>query len=80
MFYQQVKLYDIENESYFGGIAECEYTDAETKGFMVNKIICACCGSVFDPEDWDEDDEDAIIRIVCFYPDWIDFSEFIIEE
>ena len=80
MFYQQVKLYDKENEAFLGGIAECEWNDDTETTFTVHRIICACCGSVFDADDFDEQDEDSIIRIVRFYPDWVDFSYAILDD
>ena len=54
---------DIDNDIY-GGIAE--YTEIEDEKILL-RVICGCCGGVFEPED---------VKILERYS-WVDISDEI---
>ena len=67
----QVAFYDVDNETYIGGIA---YRD---------KIICACCGGLVDLDELFEDvaefAESGTPALISYEDNWEDFSEAIID-
>lgn len=56
-------LTDVDNDIY-GGIAE--YTEIEDEPILL-RVICGCCGSVFEPED---------VKILERYS-WVNISDEI---
>ena len=52
---KQVKFHEIGEDTEIGGILLDD-----------GKIICGCCGCLFEPED---------VEIIREYKNWIDFSE-----
>ena len=63
--YKQIKFWEEDAQQMIGGILTPE-----------GSIICACCGALIDPDEFD----DMGIEIVTTYPNWVNFSEAIIEE
>lgn len=66
---KQIKFRDTESGLVHGGIL------LENGG-----IICACCGGYIEEDDVGDIGDGSIAEIIEVYDDWIDFSEFIIEE
>ena len=60
---KQIKWFDKENELVHGGIL-----------LDNGDIICACCGGLIPADEQAED-----VEILEIYPDWIDFSDSIID-
>lgn len=76
---KQVKLYDMENEVFAGGILLPE-----------GNVICGCCGGLI-PQDeiystcktkieYKNKKEDCTHQLVKVYKNWVDLSETIIGE
>ena len=66
-----MKFFDRPTQVRFWEAGETNYGIA-----FENKIICACCGSVIDPENY----EAGELVIEKEYNDWIDFSVEIGED
>ena len=61
---KQIKFFDKENDLIHGGIL---LDDGD--------IVCACCGGLIPADEHNE----LGIEILKIYPDWIDFSDSIID-
>ena len=62
---KQIKFRDIDNDLIHGGIV---LDDGD--------VICACCGGLI-PKD--EQTKEMGFELLETYPDWIDFSDAIID-
>lgn len=62
--FKQCKFYDEEQDVIGGGIID----------YDTNRLICACCGSVFPLEKLEE----LGITVLKVYDEWVDFHEEII--
>ena len=61
---KQVKIYDIDNDMYHGGIL-----------LDNGDVICACCGGLLEA-----DEKDVTYKIDKIYDYWVDFTDEICGE